>query len=94
MTPLLPLENFRRILGYNPFHFFGLQSTGANQAHIASECNATVYQYAWQNANAAGRTEALAAIQSAEDRLFDYLYYRAAPHYVVETAPSASCQCS
>ena len=87
MTPLLALENFRRILGYNPFHFFGLQSTGANQAHITSECNATVYQYAWQNANAAGRAEVLAAIQSAEDRLFDYLYYRAAPHYVVETRP-------
>lgn len=85
MTPLLSLENFRRVLGYNPWHFFGLQSTGTNQARINSECNATIYQYTWQNANAAGRNEVLNAIQSAEDRLSAYLYYRPAPHYVVET---------
>lgn len=87
--PLLPLENFRRVLGYNPWHFFGLQSSSAtpNQARISSECNAPLYQYTWQNANAAGRNEVLASIQSAEDRLADYLYYRPAPHYVVETVP-------
>ena len=82
---LLPLDNFRRILAYNPWHFFGMQSTGANQARITSECNDLVYQHAWQNANAGGREEVLAAIQSAEDRLAAYLYYRPAPHYVVET---------
>lgn len=86
MTPLLPLEHFRRVLGYNPWHFFGLQgSTGASR--ITSECNDLVYQYTWQNANAAGRAEVLGAIESAENRLAAYLYYRPAPHYVVETVP-------
>lgn len=82
--PLLPLENFRRILGYNPWHFFGLQGT-VGASRVNSACNDVVYAYAWQNATAAGRTEILAAIQSAEDRLSAYLYYRPAPHYVVET---------
>lgn len=84
MTPLLPLEHFRRILAYNPWHFFGLQGT-VGASRVDSSCNDVVYQYAWQNANAAGRTEVLEALQSAEDRLAAYLYYRPAPHYVVET---------
>ncbi len=82
--PLLALEHFRRVLGYNPWHFFGLQGTiGASR--VTSECNSTVYQYTWQNANAAGRSSVLESIQSAEDRLAAYLYYRPAPHYVAET---------
>lgn len=81
---LLPLEHFRRILAYNPWHFFGLQGT-VGASRVDSSCNDVVYSYAWQNANAAGRTEVLEAIQSAEDKLAAYLYYRPAPHYVVET---------
>src|SRR3972149_6948808 len=50
MTPLTPLEDFRRILQYSPWHFWGL----ANSADVPvdSACNDIVYEYNWQAANA------------------------------------------
>jgi len=46
MTPLTPLEDFRRILQYSPWHFWGL----ANSADVPvdSACNDIVYEYNWQ----------------------------------------------
>lgn len=81
-TPLLPLESFRRIIGWNPFHFWGLANS---TVPVTSACNALVKQYAWQAADAAGRTEIQEAILTAEKRLRDHLGFSVAPHYVTET---------
>lgn len=84
MTALLPLETFRQIIGYNPWHFWGLQgSIGA--ARVQSNCNQVVKQHAWQNADAVGRTDIVQAIEVAERRLQGYLGYSVAPRYESET---------
>lgn len=83
---LLPLDAFRRILSYNPWHFAGLYAT-SGPAALASGCNEVVKQYAWQNAQAAGRHEVEEALIVAEQKLFDYLHYDPAPRYYVETLP-------
>lgn len=54
---------------------------------VTSACNLVVPEYAWQDANAAGRVEMRAAIESAEAKLRQYLGYSVAPHYVEETLP-------
>lgn len=83
--PILPLETFRKILGYNPYFFWGLGNS--DELKPTSDCNTPVKQYAWQNADAVGRNEVANAIESAEERLREYLGYSIAPHYVVETLP-------
>lgn len=84
--PLLSLEQFRRIIGYNPWHFWGM-AYDLGAARVSSNCNAVVRQYAWQNADAVGRAEILEAIEQAESQLRRYLGYSVAPHYVEETIP-------
>lgn len=80
--PLLPLDTWRKILGYNPYHFFGLANTSVP---VTSACNGIVTQYAWQAANQAGRDDILNAIQKAEDMLRDWLGYSVAPRYTEAT---------
>lgn len=80
---LLPLENLRRIIGYNPWHFWGLSD---NTVPVTS-CAGIVYQYAWQGQDAVGREGLLYATERAEDMLQGYLGYDVAPRYVEETYP-------
>lgn len=80
---LLPLETFRRTIGYHPWHYWQLYST--SKAPIESACSGIVRQYAWHDSNAVGRTDILLAIESAEQLLFDYLGYWPAPKYGEET---------
>ena len=80
--PLLPLETFREIMGFNPYHFWGMANSDVPQA---SACDDIVKKYSWQNADAAGRDNILNAIETAEGLLTDYLGYSPAPHYVQET---------
>lgn len=82
--PLLPLDSWRKYLGYNPFHFWGLQN---ELVPVTSACNSLVRQYAWQHVDTVGREEIKQAIQSAEDRLRDYLGYAVAPRYAEKTLP-------
>ena len=79
---LLPLESFRRELSFNPYHFW--QQAGIS-VPVSSKCNALVYEYAWQSADAVGRSEIRNAIMTAEERLRTYLGYSIAPHYIIET---------
>lgn len=79
---LMSLEEFRRELGYHPFHFWGLAGT---KAPVKSSCNDCVKEYSWQDSERAGRREIAHAIQSAEEKLLTYLGYSVAPHYVTET---------
>lgn len=79
MTNTLSLERFRQILGYNPYHFYGLSNS---TVPVKSNCNTLVYPNAWNNADAVGREEIKEAITTAENRLFEYLGYRVGPCYV------------
>ena len=82
--PLLPLENWRQVIGYNPWHFWGL----ANQkAKITSSTLKPLRQYDWQDADRVGRSEILAAIENAEALLVDYLKYAPAPHFREDVLP-------
>jgi len=83
MTPLTPLEDFRRILQYSPWHFWGL----ANSADVPvdSACNDIVYEYNWQAANAVGREAIKEALETAEARLREHLGFPIAPEYREET---------
>lgn len=82
--PLLPLETWRKIIGYNPYHFFGLANS---DVPVTSACNTIVTQYAWQAANQAGRDDVLTAIEKAENMLRDWLGYSVAPRYTQSTVP-------
>lgn len=81
---LLPLESFRRILGFHPYHFYGLENS---KIRVNSACNTLLSEYSWQAVDAAGRDDIRRAIETAENRLRDYLLYWPAPKYVEETVP-------
>lgn len=78
MTPLLPLDDFRRILGWNPFHFWGLANA---DVPVTQSCPSVLKEYAWQHVDAAGRSEIRQAIESAEGLLRDYFGFAVAPEY-------------
>lgn len=78
-APLLPLDEWRRIMGLNPFAFWQLGDD--DKLRINSACSPLVFQYAWQNANALGRAEIADAIMSAEQKLKLVLGYSVAPDY-------------
>lgn len=84
MSTLLPLETFRRIVHYHPFHFFGLADS--DNAPV-SQCNDIIAKYGWQASDAAGRDDILQAIETAESKLKDYLRWSVAPHWVDEVLP-------
>lgn len=75
---LLPLDEWRRIMGFNPFHFWGLANP---TVPITAACNALVFQYAWQNVDAIGRHEIVEAIISAERLLHEHLGFAVAPQF-------------
>lgn len=85
MTPLLPLETFRKVLGWNPYFFWGLSNS--EEMPIPDACNTVVKQYGWQDANAVGRYEIAQAIESAENLLQTYLGFNIAPKYAELTIP-------
>lgn len=86
VAPLLSLESFRRILGYHPYHFWGLTNS---LVPVTSACNTIVRQHAWQDVDAAGREQVAEAIITAENRLVEALGYSVAPRYTEDTVPWA-----
>lgn len=80
---LLPLENWRQIMQFHPWHFWGLADQTLLKAYEG--CSPLVRQYAWQNSDAASRSEIARAIATAEQRLFDELDFWPAPVYLSET---------
>lgn len=74
----MPLDDFRRVLGYNPWHFWGLTNA---TIPVDSACLDVVREYAWQNSDAVGRHEITEAIALAEGRLADALQFHPAPRY-------------
>jgi hypothetical protein len=82
-TNLLPLESFRRLLGYNPWHFWGMAHS--TKVPLSNNCSTLVREYAWQSVDAIGRAEIRAAIARAEEKLTEHAQFAPAPHYVSET---------
>lgn len=83
-APLLPIDEFRRLMGFNPWHFW--QMAGA-PVQIVSHCNPLVMQYAWQNDDASGRADILEAITAAEAKLTQHLRYSPAPRPEYDELP-------
>lgn len=82
MSVLLSLENWRRIIGYSPWHFWQLAN---DTVPVTSNCNTIVRQYAWQNADAGGRTDILEAIEHAEDVISELLGFAPMPRFGEKT---------
>lgn len=81
---MLPLDEWRRILSFHPYHFWQMANS---TTPITSACNGLVKEYAWQSVDAVGRAEIREAIQTAEDRLAEYLGYAVAPRATSDTLP-------
>lgn len=81
----LPLDSFRQIMAFNPWHFWGYADT--SRLALTSACNGLVVEYGWQQPDVASRSDIRAAILTAEARLRDYLRYRVAPEYTEATVP-------
>lgn len=81
----LPVDTWREILGYHPWHFWQLASNEIAGLDIKSACNTLVYEHAWQSDDTAGRAQIRDAIETAQFRLFEYLNYRVCPQYVEKT---------
>src|SRR3990172_7172927 len=84
-TPIMPLDFWREEIGYNPWHFWGLADSSV--VPVTSNCNDVVREYAWMNANEAGRNELRQAIMTAENILSQRLGYWASPIYNEVTVP-------
>lgn len=82
MASLLPLDTWRNILGYHPWHFWGWADDTI--VPVTSACNTVVFQHPWQMADAAGRDEISRAIEQAEERIKDFLLYYPAPKYLTK----------
>lgn len=87
MANLLPLESFREIIQYNPFHFWGL---GGARAPVSSACNSIVKKYSWQTTDALGRQNIQESIETAERRMQGYLHFAPAPRFHELTLPFPS----
>jgi hypothetical protein len=85
MPNLLPLETWRALFGIHPIHYWGLAN--ATQAPVTSSCNTVVREHAWQDAMAVGRQEIREAIETAEQRLHEWLGYPVAPIYITKELP-------
>lgn len=82
MTSLVSVDQFRQVLGYHPYHFWGLINS---TIPVTSACNTLLYEYNWQNTDALGREAIREALDNAENKLRDYLGYSIAPKYFKET---------
>jgi hypothetical protein len=89
MTSLLPLDDFRRIIGLHPFYFWNLTTGGLEPIYPnnkpASVCLSYIRKYAWQGADYLGREDIEQAIETAEKKLREYLGYSIAPEYKTDT---------
>lgn len=80
-TTLLPLDEWRRLIGWHPWFFWQLSN---RKTPITSRVNGIIRQYDWQKADYISRSEILEAIAQAESELATYLGYSVAPHWRTE----------
>lgn len=81
LLPSLPLETFRTLMGYHPWHFWGFAN---QQIPVRSACDPVLFNYSWQASEQMGRHDIAEGIQSAERLLLDYLGYAPSPMYFNE----------
>lgn len=79
----LPLDVWREIISYHPFHFWQLSNSG--QVPVSSTCNDIVFEQAYLNADQVGREQIRRAIKVAEARLREHLNYSVGKRWVTET---------
>jgi hypothetical protein len=75
---LLPLETFRQILSWQPFHFYQLANA---TVPITDSCSPLVREYQWQKSKNAGRYDIREALATAEQRLAEMLNYEVGIRY-------------
>src|SRR5574340_1219030 len=73
----LPLDQWAKILGVNPYHFNGIELDNSP----AQFCNKIWCQYSWQDADRVGREEIAGAISQAEIDIIDMLGFYPLPTY-------------
>lgn len=85
IAPLLPMEFFRQMIGWDPWRFWGW----SNQTTLVTRtsCDPVIMEYDWQRTDAPGRSDIAEAIVTAETRLCDYLGYEVAPRYKFDVLP-------
>ena len=83
--PLLPLDKWRELLAWNPWHFSGLADS--TYVPVTRECSDIVYKYSWQGTGAGSREDIALAIEEAERKFRDYMFFWPAPRYTEDTAP-------
>lgn len=81
---IMAFESFRDYFGMGPWHSWQLANT---LYPVSTDCDDVIYEHTWQANDSMGRKEIRTAIDTAENRLREYLGYSIAPHYVVETLP-------
>lgn len=88
MTPLTPLDTFRSVMGYHPWHFWQLEN---ETIPLVTNCDDLVRQFSWQytqienNKPGASRSDLSQAMEHAESRMAEYLEFDIAPRFREET---------
>jgi hypothetical protein len=77
----IPLDTWRRSVGYNPYHFW---QQANSLVPVTSACNTLIYQYAWQALDQAGRDDIQQAINEAHENLRQWLFFRVGEQYVTK----------
>ena len=80
---LLPLDIWRQIMAFQPWHFWGYADN--DLLRLNSACNGLVVEYGWQQPDVASRADIRVAIENAEALLCTYLRYSVAPRYAEAT---------
>lgn len=78
MSNLLSLEQFRRIVKMNPYHFWQLAN---EEIPVNNPCDDLLYEEDWQNSDAMSRSGIREAISMAERKVREWLRYDVAPRY-------------
>lgn len=60
---LVSLEQFRRVMGLQPFHFWSLADSVLMP--VTANCNDLVHEYSWQGTDMSGRDDIRNALDKA-----------------------------
>lgn len=74
----LSLEEWRKVVGLNPLHFWGVQ---IDEVQHNALCDRAWFQSDWQNHDRVSRDEVATAIADAEAEIEDHLGYRLLPSW-------------
>lgn len=80
---LLPLDELRRIMGFNPWHFHQMENA---IVPARDSCSPVLFNYAWQSADRVGRNDIIEAIRSAEAKWTKEAGFSPAPEFRYDLA--------